>query len=77
MEVIADALGAKCREILDFQIARFFQVVVIGDDVGALLGHGGHRRSQREEQKAENRQSGERGEGRHGFSLQMICNYAK
>ena len=37
MEVVAAALRAEGGEVFDFEAAGLFQVVVVGDDVGALL----------------------------------------
>jgi hypothetical protein len=40
VKVVAAALGTKRREILDFEVSRLFQIVVIRNEVGALLSLG-------------------------------------
>jgi len=37
VEVVAAALRAEGREVFDFEVAGFFQVVIVGDDVRTLL----------------------------------------
>jgi hypothetical protein len=41
---VAEVLRSKGREILDLEIAGFFQVMVVRDDIGTFLGHGKHRK---------------------------------
>jgi hypothetical protein len=41
MKVVACPLGAKGGKVLDLQAAGLFEVVVVGDDIGALLGASG------------------------------------
>src|ERR1700719_1051100 len=44
VEVVAASLGAISREILDLEVAGFFEIVIIGDKVRSLLGKGRGRR---------------------------------
>ena len=44
VEVVAASLGAIRREILDLEVAGFFEIVIIGDKVRSLLGQGRRRR---------------------------------
>ena len=37
VEIIAAALRAEGGEVFDLEAAGFFEVVIVGDDVGALL----------------------------------------
>jgi len=37
VEVVAGALGAESGEVFDFEAPGFFEIVVIGDDVGTFL----------------------------------------
>src|SRR5450432_388580 len=40
MEVVATALGAEGGEVFNLEVAGFFEVVIVGDDVGIFLGAG-------------------------------------
>ena len=42
-KVVACALGAEGGKVLDLEAAGLFEVVVVGDDIGALLGASGQR----------------------------------
>jgi hypothetical protein len=53
VKVVADSLGAVCGEILDFEIAGLFEIVIIGDKVRALLGKGRRGKEKREYGKGE------------------------
>src|SRR5882762_4007618 len=44
MEVVAASLGAIGGEILDLEVAGFFEIVIIGNKVRPLLGKGRRRR---------------------------------
>src|SRR6202140_1119655 len=44
VEVVAAPLGAIRREVLDLEVAGFFEIVIIGDKVRSLLGKGRRRR---------------------------------
>jgi hypothetical protein len=52
MEVVAKALSAEGREILDLEVAGLLEIVIIGDKVRVLLGKG-WRKERREEEKEE------------------------
>ena len=41
VKIVAGALGAERGEVFDFEAAGFLEIVIVGDDVGALLGSGG------------------------------------
>jgi len=43
VEVVGASLGAIRREILDLEVAGFFEIVIIGDKVRSLLGKGRRR----------------------------------
>jgi len=53
VEAVADSLGAVCGEILDFEVAGLFEIVIIGDKVRALLGKGRRGKEKREYGKGE------------------------
>src|ERR1700687_1462744 len=44
VEVVAASLGAIGGEILDLEVARFFEIVIIGEKERSLLGKGRRRR---------------------------------
>jgi len=53
VKAVADSLGAVCGEILDFEVAGLFEIVIIGDKVRALLGKGRRGKEKREYGKGE------------------------
>src|SRR5713101_4072948 len=74
VEVISISLRSKCGEVLDLEVARLFEIVVIGDKVRVLLGESRGWRAYGQQRKAEKAKQNEPTERRHGFSLQIICN---
>jgi len=40
MEVVASSLRAQGGEILDLQVAGFFEIVIVSDDVRVFLSEG-------------------------------------
>src|SRR5712691_2722812 len=74
VEVVARALGAERREVLYFKAAGFFEIVIIGNEIGPFLSQS--RRSRKKSNKAGD-QEGQKGFTKahaERFSLQMICN---
>ncbi len=49
VKVIPAMLGAESRKVFDLQIARFFEVMVVGDKVGAFLAPGARGKKQRKQ----------------------------
>jgi hypothetical protein len=75
MEVVAGALGAECGEILDLEIARLFEVVIISNDVRTLLSVRGRGETNPQEVKLKTEQKVKTAMGKHELSLQLTCNY--
>ena len=78
MKVVAGALGAESGEVFDFEAARLFEIVVIGDDVGTFLRArrksdcSQEQRQQAEEKNGTNKvSSGASGTGPSEFSLRI------
>src|SRR5260370_19556294 len=74
MEVVAASLGAHGGEILDLEVAGFFEIVVVGDKVRILLSQGSQRRENREYGEEKGAYQNEPVKRGQGISLQVICN---
>jgi hypothetical protein len=74
VEVVAASLGAKCGEILDLEVARLFEIVIIGNKVRVLLGKGRRRKENREYGRKEKTKQNKPIQRSHWISLQIICN---
>src|SRR4029077_4579552 len=73
VEVVAGALRAEGGKIFDFQIAGLFKVVIIGNDIGALLSASGQRKATSKRQEQKKKPGTKMKEGQAVLSLQVIC----
>jgi hypothetical protein len=74
VEVVAGALRAEGGEILDLEITGLFEVMIVGDDLGALLSLGSQRTASSERQEQEKKAEAKAKDGQAGVPLQVICN---
>jgi len=72
VKAVADSLGAVCGEILDFEVAGLFEIVINRRQVRALLGKG-RRGKKSGSTERENKQQSEPTEQDHWISLQVSC----
>src|SRR5260370_3221893 len=73
VEVVAASLGTQSGEILDLEVAGFFQIVIISDEIRVLLGEDRRQRENQEYGKEEKAKQNDPTKRDHGNSLQMTC----
>jgi hypothetical protein len=74
VKIVAAPLCAEDREVLDFEVAGLFEVMVVGNEVGAFLGarlwsqQNGHGKEEKQSENAPE-DMGQKA------SLQLSCNW--